>query len=136
MKHYQGTRIVSLFAVFFSVALLVFLCIWPAQHTKAFVERIVSLSDDCLTAIKQEDKIAASRIIAEINACVESETVLLKMFYLHDDINALENAAHRALSIFEECSEDVSVTLPLVCDIREAAENITERDKTDLGAFI
>lgn len=138
MKHYQGVRIFSIFAVIFSVALLLFLCIYPAEHTKKIVDEILALTDDCIDAINQSNTDMQLSCVAQINKIIKTEINTFKMFYSHEDVSALENAAHRAETIMTSLGSDADpkISLSVIAEIRECAENIIERDKTDLGALI
>ena len=129
-------RIFSLITVVFSIALLIFLCIYPANRTKIIVDEIVALADECLDAIKNNNTSILDEKITRINDILESEAEIMKMFYFHADIGNLENAAHRTKKILDIMHDDTELLISSICDIREYAEQITERDGIGWGSFI
>ena len=136
MKHYQSTKAFSMVAVVISIALLVFLCIYPAAKTHQTMERIIALSEECLNAIKTESPEIIGKNLSAICDVLETEGQALRLFYSHEDIAQLEGAAHRAEKIYSVVYEDMEVLVSSICEIMESAEHITERDALTWGSFI
>lgn len=136
MKHYRITRIVNIIAVIISIAIVIALCTYPAVTVKRIISDIVSLANECLNAIRNNDHDEVGEKLNDINGVLETKIEVMKLFYSHEDIAELENAARRAETIYSLVDQEIEVLVSSICDIIESAEHIIERDDLTWGSFI